>query len=295
MKVIESNSIGFTRPCDFNDPFELSSAVCSEESSEPFSMLAQMSKESSYNFFWERPHQWRNKACILSLTRQPLNSLMWSHYCDGHSGMVIGIDCSGKQFTSKNSNIVPVQFGNVIYSSSKPKNEVFYRESERSDDFNPFHFPANNLERLQRMFLYKDSQWVYEEEVRVVKYLGSKFPTMYELRNCGEGEDASTKTHIELLNRYFEPGQELHGIIDRVIELSERPLFLLSLPLNAIKEIYVGARSSIIQSGGAGNAIDFSQKVKIFQPKAEIFGCYVEDDSWSIKTFNIAERLSNKN
>lgn len=295
MKVLESNTIGLTRPCDFNDPFELSAAVCKDESSDPYEMISQMSKEKNFNFFWERAHQWRRKCCILSLTRQPLNPLMWSHYGDNYKGMVIGIDCSAGEFTSKKHNVVPVQFGNVIYSNSKPKNDVICNESEEREYFSPFHFPANNLERLQRLFLYKESQWAHEEEVRLVKYLGSRLPADYSFNVSERNEHAVTdKASIESLNQYLEPNEELHSIVDRVIECNGRPLFLLNLPPNSIKEVYVGARTSILQSGDATNAINFSQTVNSLQPKAKIFGCYVEDSSWSIQTFNVAEKLSQK-
>jgi hypothetical protein len=35
MKVIEKNSVGFSRPCDFNDPFELEASYPPEEGENP--------------------------------------------------------------------------------------------------------------------------------------------------------------------------------------------------------------------------------------------------------------------
>ena len=57
---------------------------------------------------------------ILSLTRTPLNALMWAHYGEEHKGFVIGYDVDDQFFKCKTNNLIPIQQGNVIYTKTKP-------------------------------------------------------------------------------------------------------------------------------------------------------------------------------
>jgi hypothetical protein len=65
LKILESNSIGFSNPWDFNDPFEMAAShgLLPNSSFAPLVLRKLM-----------------ETTAILSLTRSPLNPLMWAHY-----------------------------------------------------------------------------------------------------------------------------------------------------------------------------------------------------------------------
>lgn len=84
----------------------------------------------------KRLNDQKMKTRICSLTANPDNLLMWSHYADGGRGLLLGMDVVGDAVE-----------------------EVIYREK----------LPVYGLdcETAQELFTYKLSAWNYEEEYRV--------------------------------------------------------------------------------------------------------------------------------
>ena len=90
--------------------------------------------------------------------------------------------------TDEAFNIIPVNKGDVIYTSAKDSMKAsieILRESqlismgiELSDP--TIKNPEEIETILRKIFLYKHSSWAYEEEVRVVKTLHSPFHTAEE-------------------------------------------------------------------------------------------------------------------
>ncbi|MPY25008.1 DUF2971 domain-containing protein [Shewanella sp. YLB-07] len=245
MKIIENNSVGFSQPCNFNDPFELEASYPSEGGDNPVDSLFKGVRS------WIKKDIWKRTTGILSLTRQPLNPLMWAHYSVEHTGMVIGFDSNIEAFTCEDTNLVPIQYGSVIYTGKKPDSRFLSKPTETMEVGGTFHFPYGQLERLQRMFLFKPMCWSYEEEVRIVK--------------CLKGVD---KTPSIKSGEFSE------------IEVSGRPIYLLSLPKGTIKEIYLGVRSSTLKSTGDH---ELYKVAKEHQPKAKIFACTISKSSWSLE------------
>ena len=68
---------------------------------------------------------------VLSLTRNPLNALMWAHYGDQHAGVVIGINMEVAGFNKIETNLIPATYGDLIYTSSKPRNQQLDVDDER--------------------------------------------------------------------------------------------------------------------------------------------------------------------
>ncbi|MBF4437559.1 DUF2971 domain-containing protein, partial [Vibrio anguillarum] len=104
--VIENSSLGFSCLEDLNDPFECTSFGFEE--SDGSIITANIATNACKNRFS------RNYG-VLSLTRQPLNSLMWAHYGDEHQGVVIGIDVDLANLSDESAAIIPSQYGEVIY------------------------------------------------------------------------------------------------------------------------------------------------------------------------------------
>lgn len=170
--IIEDSTLKFSNPSSLNDPFELSGISYSTEPESMAQAMKFVAATTSYG--------------ILSLTRNPLNPLMWAHYGKGeylqgnwgraldfgnesHAGCVFGIDVDSAGLNENSLNVVPAKFGSVIYTSTKPQSS--YENSENHDFFEGLEngFNPQILEALQRAFLYKPAYWSYEEEVRVIR------------------------------------------------------------------------------------------------------------------------------
>jgi len=255
MKILKNGSVGFTQPGHFNDPFEVEAAYPSIEGSSPLDVMLNGIRN------WGKKSVWKENTGIISLTRQPLNPLMWAHYGCEHKGMVIGINSSISEFTCEETNLVPVQYGSVIYTNKKPDSPFLSEPNESIEVGGTFHFPKGQLERLQRMFLYKPACWAYEEEVRVAK--------------CLKGIEDSNSIKSGTFSR---------------IGVGGRPLYLLKLPKGVIKEVYIGARSEFLD---ANKALDLMQEIRTHQPQINVYGCGISNYSWELDNFEL-ENAANK-
>lgn len=162
-KALGSRKLGFRKPSEFNDPFELT-------------FLGNASgAEGQVDALHERLRELAHSVVILSLTRSHDNPLMWSHYGDEHRGFVIGYDATGPFFEDKERNIVSVDEGDVVYTNTKSQyilsdaflsslHDVWVRacgdSSLRDPEFRSI---------VRKVFLTKHASWVYEEEVRLVR------------------------------------------------------------------------------------------------------------------------------
>lgn len=209
-KIIDTSSIGFSSPKDFNDPFEMSAFKYEDEERKELEGLA-------VSLVKDRCNQ---SFGVLSLTRQPLNALMWSHYADSHRGMVIGFDAAKAGFTALESNVIPASYGEIIYTKTKPEN-IFSLPSD--SDLNNIgvdtaKFDDGSYGFYKSAFLYKSVEWAYEEEVRVVKNIKCP-PTASGFRESTYTNAAGTW---------------------RDITIGKRKIFCFKIPNNAITEIYFG-------------------------------------------------------
>jgi hypothetical protein len=90
--ILGRNSIGFSQPKCFNDPFDLPTYP-PEPAPNPVESLFSDVRT------WVKNHIWAENTGILSLTRTPTNPLMWAHYADKHQGVVVGLDVVGAGLT----------------------------------------------------------------------------------------------------------------------------------------------------------------------------------------------------
>lgn len=128
---------------------------------------------------------------VLSLTEDPLNELMWSHYACSHSGFAVGLDATNKFFQPKPGEPkVCGELMNVIYTDTIP---VVYVE-------------AGTMDIPKEIFFTKATAWSYEKEWRMIKYL----PTADEVQTVD--------------------GKSIH---------------LFSVPVEAVKDVLIGARTSV--------------------------------------------------
>ncbi|WP_455852551.1 DUF2971 domain-containing protein [Pantoea endophytica] len=242
--VIKKPTVKFSKSSSFNDPLELTSIYYDIETPDNDRAINLIAASESYG--------------ILSLTRNPLNPLMWAHYASGkkvirkdtieldsknnsHAGIVIGIDANLAGFNCSRSNVIPAKFGSVIYTATKPT--TIYEHSQNNQLYNGLQFIFNPeiLEALQRTFLYKSFHWSYEEEVRVVRNIGRTIP----------------------------------------------PNLIQSVDNNSIKEIYIGIRNS--------RNIDYlkmmARKIKKHLPHCTVFVCTYDDKSWDLTKKTIDQTI----
>lgn len=152
---LTNKTIRFTKPNNFNDPFD---CAASAEATTGGLNIHPVGSTNADKLFMIR-----NAVGILSLTRNPLNPLMWAHYGKNHTGGVIAIDTEEAGLECPELNIITASKGNVIYTTVRP--------SLNGDDL-PYHGDLNSQHdrlMLERIFLYKSLHWSYEEEIRAAR------------------------------------------------------------------------------------------------------------------------------
>lgn len=240
-KIIDNNAVLFAQPKTFNDPFDFP-AYPDEPSADPVSAVFARLRTMGKNYVWAE------NTGILSLTRTPANALMWAHYADKHQGMVIGIDANAAGFTNEQSNLIPAQYGSVIYVSRRVSGPFASRPVTGIAVGATHHFPADHYEKLQRVFLHKPLTWSYEEEVRVVKSLHGL-----------KGDKATNAS----------------GTFS-IIKDEERTLHLYGLPRASIREVYIGIRAD----PAAADAI--VARLLQADPSIAVLACILDENGLSV-------------
>lgn len=245
--ALESESVGFRTPTHFNDPFEASVLEGKIHSSEYI-------KKSLDN------------VAILSLTRTPLNPLMWAHYGEEHKGFVIGYEVETPFFKSEKINLIPVHKGNVIYTKTKP----FFKLSTRSttnlcNAIAGLHDEDDHKtkELIDHLFLNKDTIWSYEEEVRIVKRVS--------LASITQEEFWENPYH-----RYTIPSKE----IDSGCRIELVPGLKIYDQKVKIKEVYLGSRNPYLKYQEEET---FKLLHNIKQQGGKIYSVNVDSKSWNLK------------
>lgn len=159
-KFLDSGCIVFSSADSFNDINEITNY---------FSKSLRNTNDNEFEQYF-KPIVNISNSVILCLTRNPLNTLMWAHYANSHKGVVIGIDVSETDMIRFEYNILPAQFGSVIYTKTYPSSNTIAKEESSNSYAQLIGFNLENMEILQRRYLYKSIEWSYEEEVRVVKH-----------------------------------------------------------------------------------------------------------------------------
>lgn len=178
-EVIKSSSCWFSRPSDFNDPFDCNLDISignsvgeimdNMERSSMFRLLKeellQRSDDVKYAgkrllakpFFIKRiineVHKYyiNQNIGVYCLSEDPMNILMWSHYADSHKGICLEFDIKRGGFFY--NNLLPVQ-----YRKRYPKFELSDYQDEENMMFT----------MLQQAICTKSVLWKYEKEWRVI-------------------------------------------------------------------------------------------------------------------------------
>jgi Protein of unknown function (DUF2971) len=176
LRIIKDGTIKFTRPSELNDPFDSDPEIDANKylSSNKVSrkILRKVGDDlglSPAQRLQQKPKMLKNVenaikngefgqplgnwVGICSLTRNPLNLLMWAHYAKDHTGFVTEfcIPSTQEKFNEAEALewLVPLE---VEYSKEKPI-------IDPNDD---------NRKICEKSFLVKGYDWKYEQEVRVL-------------------------------------------------------------------------------------------------------------------------------
>jgi len=260
LQALKSSQLGFREPGDFNDPFEL---LC-------FDNL--VGDENTTALIKDRLKNIRKSVAILSLTKNPLNPLMWAHYAMSHTGFVVGYDVDIPLLLSEDHNLITVDKGEVIYASTKPAQLSTSAFSELVHVVNlkaqsipvPDGEYSEQARRLAReLFLTKSLPWCYEEEVRVVKsfdpHQDEDFP--HSLNNWNPlKEDYSPNDSEEIVKGLKIYSHEVQ-----------------------IKEVYLGDRNKLLRKCSHDANPNRTIFHKAEKEQWKVFKVSVDENSWDLK------------
>jgi hypothetical protein len=195
-----------------------------------------------------------HKFGIISLTENPHNLLMWSHYADEHNGIVIAISNSENTFSFSNDGIQASRIGEkkavrVRYDNKRPSKDIpdecIYSIYE--DEF------------FKHFALVKSDSWMYEKEHRfLIPTTESDIAILnfsHETYSINEFEKYLHQRKIDFINegsKYIFENENINFPInnlakvmnDENIKSMGNLLFFKRLMPSAIQSIYFGCRVS---------------------------------------------------
>jgi hypothetical protein len=264
VKIIKSESIGFTCLEDLNDPFEGTNFG--------FSSLGDVKPQSATRAF---KNNFSRRYALLSLTINPLNPLMWSHYGDSHKGIVIGIDIDLAGFMSSEEFVIPAQLGEITYVATKNKDLNGMPSIEKLNEIknDDLKFSSEIKNYLKQAFLYKSLEWGYEEEVRVIKSL-SKFTFSYHSEYNETLSNTVGSTWNKIRNSAL--GQ---------------PLLCFKIPTHSIKEVYLGTnfyRNACRTNEGKDKQWFDDELGYIKSQNFKLFACEPDFSGWKLRANSVS-------
>jgi DUF2971 family protein len=177
LEVLKSGTIKFTCPTSFNDPFDCMPFYEEEAINNIANTRPDLIKAAAIRKGLSPGQRIQNKKKlvaslrneikkgnfsqnflsgigVVSLSRDPINILMWSHYADFHRGFVCEFRIPTQGYKSDlcvmKKRLFPIP---VIYSDKRPN----------------FRFGVENFnDILDKGVLTKSSVWEYEQEERVI-------------------------------------------------------------------------------------------------------------------------------
>lgn len=156
----EDPLVRLTPPYALNDPFDSKPSNFAINKKTDF-FFEGKGKKKEIEYYTKSLIEKINSFGIISLTKDPKNILMWSHYANDHQGMVIGIECDEKTFSYHD------EFSKYCETKSHRPLKVTYslnRPSENIPDNAIYEYFEDNFNRL--FMLTKSRCWKYEKEYR---------------------------------------------------------------------------------------------------------------------------------
>lgn len=165
-KILDNNSLWFSSPNDFNDPFDCQIVPNTNNTLDEIESFLRSNSEGRINESqiknlaketFETPGKWKsiieqtfdkivNKSGVCCFTKNEKNLLMWSHYTESHKGVCLKFDI----LKDTDFFVYPLP--------------VNYR-----DDYPDYNHLGNRQTLVNDIVLSKSNDWSYEQEIRVLK------------------------------------------------------------------------------------------------------------------------------
>jgi hypothetical protein len=225
LRIIKDGTIKFTQPSKLNDPFDcspdvdtgsiagymktrpdlikrlgevldLSPGQLAKEAPEMIKKLEMAAERGAFG------QPFSDRIGICSLTRDPLNLLMWAHYARHHTGFVVEFDIPvvvedvEKPDTDRHLEWLVPQV--VEYMIAKPVVSFFDDEDTRTT----------------KQFLIKGEDWSYEQEERVIDYVRGHGVHQYDramiLRSIIAGMKMGSREYTVVAESVAKANRELN-------------------------------------------------------------------------------------
>lgn len=165
LKSLVNGEIYFSRPDRLNDPFDcrvnirksLENAISRGE----FPIRKKLENLRGLDDFFVDVERRISTLGICAFSRNPTQTLMWSHYGDEHKGVCLTYSFPKSYFYENKDHILGVS--EMDYGVT-PLSDWLLAEGYRVDSFEKFRD-----ELLIKMLTVKADPWRYEEEVRIIR------------------------------------------------------------------------------------------------------------------------------
>lgn len=166
LEIIKNLTLKFTKPSDFNDPFDCNMdgvyydvTKASQEVEQEIEVLQTIAKESTgRNLSIDRLNEYYaysqmqklDSIVVTCFSLNKNNSLMWAHYANDHKGMCFEFDLS-------------LGFDNIFPQMKlAAEGKVFYNWPSK------VNYCEDKKSGIAKAFISKNEDWQYEEEYRFV-------------------------------------------------------------------------------------------------------------------------------
>lgn len=243
-----------TPPSDLNDPFDSKPTQAGIDKKIKFFFDDQEElNNTEYNSIGIRSSYERDlrsgldRFGIISLTEDPYNLLMWSHYAAEHKGLIVAISCNDSTFEyhdqfTENCGISKTEPTRVTYSNVRPGIEM--------PDTAIYEYFEHNFH--SHFAMTKGNDWIYEKEYRYLLRLSEADVAIADINlqewvKC-QGPDICI-THLYKNTYKIEAScPEKHDILPWVMAFGQgrgaicNVMFFKRLKKNSIRGFYFGSR-----------------------------------------------------
>jgi len=151
--IFENNTLRFSSPLDFNDPFELKphiKEIIDTEKDMVVNIVSSFLNETqqAHKFYDNIIDSLSKDIGILCLSGTNANLVMWGHYANNHKGIVVEFDKNHSFFSNSTELELLHKLKQVIYADTRP--------TVSSDEW-----------YSEKIFLTKSKYWKYEDEYRM--------------------------------------------------------------------------------------------------------------------------------
>lgn len=245
-----------TPPSELNDPFDSKPTQAGIDKKLKFFFDDQDelddTKYSSIDIRSSYERDLRNgldRFGIISLTEDPYNLLMWSHYAAEHKGLVVSISCDDSTFEyhdhfTENCGISKTHPTRVTYSNVRPGIEM--------PDTTIYEYYEHNFH--SHFAMTKGNDWIYEKEHRYLLRLSEADVAIADINfdNWANSQDPDIRiTHIYKNSYKIEAScAENRGKLPWVLAFAQgrraisKVMLFKRLKKKSIRGFYFGSRAS---------------------------------------------------